>query len=82
MKPHRVRMTHNLIVNYGLYRQLTVFRPTLVSQGALTRFHSDDYVNFLKTITPDNAQDYSRQLQVSLGERGGESERAVGAWRA
>jgi hypothetical protein len=25
MKPHRVRMTHNLVVNYGLYRQMEVF---------------------------------------------------------
>ena len=52
MKPHRVRMTHNLIVNYGLYRQMEVFRPRLVSSAQLTRFHSDDYVNFLKMITP------------------------------
>ena len=27
MKPHRVRMTHNLVVNYGLYREMEVFRP-------------------------------------------------------
>ena len=27
-QPHRVRMAHNLIVNYGLYRELEVFvRP-------------------------------------------------------
>ena len=24
-QPHRVRMAHNLIVNYGLYRDLEVF---------------------------------------------------------
>lgn len=24
-KPHRVRMAHNLIVNYGMYRDLEVF---------------------------------------------------------
>ena len=27
MKPHRVRMTHNLVVNYGLYRKMDCFRP-------------------------------------------------------
>jgi histone deacetylase 1/2 len=69
MKPHRVRMTHNLVVNYGLYRTMEVFRPRLVSPAALTRFHSDDYVNFLKVITPDNMQDYVRQLQrFNVGE--------------
>ena len=62
MKPHRVRMTHNLVVNYGLYRNLEVYRPKLVSHTNLTRFHSDDYVNFLRTITPDNMTEFSRQL--------------------
>mmetsp|Transcript_20529 Transcript_20529/g.58898 ORF Transcript_20529/g.58898 Transcript_20529/m.58898 type:complete len:429 (+) Transcript_20529:374-1660(+) len=69
MKPHRVRMTHNLVVNYGLYRRMEVFRPRLVSPTAMTRFHSDDYVNFLRVITPDNMQDYVRQLQrFNVGE--------------
>lgn len=69
MKPHRVRMTHNLVVNYGLYRRMEVFRPRLVSPMAMTRFHSDDYINFLRVITPDNMQDYVRQLQrFNVGE--------------
>ncbi|GMI11154.1 hypothetical protein TrRE_jg8608 [Triparma retinervis] len=69
MKPHRVRMTHNLVVNYGLYRNLEVFRPRLVSHTNLTRFHSDDYVNFLRTITPDNMGDFARQLaRFNVGE--------------
>lgn len=25
MKPHRIRMTHNLLLNYGLYRKMEVF---------------------------------------------------------
>lgn len=25
MKPHRIRMTHNLLVNYGVYKELQVF---------------------------------------------------------
>ena len=69
MKPHRVRMTHNLVVNYGLYRMMEVFRPKPVNAALLTRFHSDDYVNFLKIITPDNMHEYLRQLQrFNVGE--------------
>ena len=69
MKPHRVRMTHNLVVNYGLYRKLEVFRPNLITSTAMTRFHSDDYISFLKVITPDNMQEYTRQLQrFNVGE--------------
>jgi histone deacetylase 1/2 len=69
MKPHRVRMTHNLVVNYGLYRSLEVFRPKLIDGSSMTRFHSDDYIHFLRVITPDNMQDYTRQLQrFNVGE--------------
>ena len=25
MKPHRVRMAHNLILNYGLYRKMEIY---------------------------------------------------------
>ena len=69
MKPHRVRMTHNLVVNYGLYKKMDVFRPRPIHHLAMTRFHSDDYINFLKVITPDNMSDYTRQLQrFNVGE--------------
>ncbi len=34
MKPHRIRMTHNLIVNYGLYKKLEVFVRTLAATDA------------------------------------------------
>mmetsp|Transcript_13112 Transcript_13112/g.28756 ORF Transcript_13112/g.28756 Transcript_13112/m.28756 type:complete len:451 (+) Transcript_13112:82-1434(+) len=69
MKPHRVRMTHNLVVNYGLYRKMDCFRPKLVPASQLTRFHSDDYINFLRLISPDNMGDYIRQLQrFNVGE--------------
>lgn len=28
MKPHRVRMTHNLLLHYGLYKEMEVRTPT------------------------------------------------------
>ncbi|CAM9990562.1 unnamed protein product [Scytosiphon promiscuus] len=69
MKPHRVRMTHNLVVNYGLYRQMEVFRPKPISSQHMTRFHSDDYINFLRVITQDNMQHNYTQLQrFNVGE--------------
>ena len=63
MKPHRVRMTHNLVVNYGLYRKMDVFRPKLVSAAQLTRFHSDDYINFLRLITPGNNMEHFQLIR-------------------
>ena len=41
-------MTHNLLLNYGLYKKMEIYRPHLATETELTRFHSDDYVNFLK----------------------------------
>lgn len=69
MKPHRVRMAHHLIVTYGLYQYMETFRPQLIKQADITKFHSDDYVNFLSTVTPDNMSLYVRQLQrFNVGE--------------
>lgn len=62
MKPHRVRMTHNLCLAYGLYKNMEIFRPQLVSEEEMTRFHADDYVHFLKHVTPDNSEMYSKEL--------------------
>ena len=54
MRPHRVRLTHHLIVNYGLYKHLNVFRPKPATFGDLTAFHTDEYIKFLADVTPEN----------------------------
>lgn len=47
MKPHRIRMTHNLILNYGLYRKMKIYvraLPNLVHRDLL--LHSLSSVTF------------------------------------
>lgn len=69
MKPHRVRMTHDLIVTYGLYRHCDVFRPELLDKDDLTKFHSRDYIDFLATVSPHNLRSYLPELkQYSVGQ--------------
>ncbi|PAV59569.1 hypothetical protein WR25_01834 [Diploscapter pachys] len=69
MKPHRIRMTHNLLLNYGLYRKLEVFRPIPATFEEMTSYHSDDYMMFLKNIRPDNITEYNKQMQrFNVGE--------------
>eukprot|EP00937_MAST-01D_sp_MAST-1D-sp2_P004631 g4631.t1 len=64
MKPHRVRMAHNLIVAYGLYRQMRVWRPlTNVMQRYITSFHDEEYYDFLRQVTPDNVEKFQKQLR-------------------
>ncbi|PRP77333.1 histone deacetylase family protein [Planoprotostelium fungivorum] len=62
MKPHRVRMAHNLMLNYGLFKKMQIYRPRLATESDVTKFHSDDYVDFLRLVTPDNMNEYASQL--------------------
>jgi len=69
MKPHRIRMTHNLLLNYGLYKKMQIFRPRHATEADATKFHSDDYIDFLRLVTPDNMHEYSKQLlRFNVGE--------------
>lgn len=55
MKPHRVRMTNNLVIAYDLYDKMTVMKPERATATDLTRFHTDEYIQFLQMATPENA---------------------------
>ncbi|XP_077294491.1 histone deacetylase 1 isoform X2 [Arctopsyche grandis] len=69
MKPHRIRMTHNLLLNYGLYRKMEIYRPHKATADEMTKFHSDDYIRFLRSIRPDNMTEYNKQMQrFNVGE--------------
>lgn len=63
MKPHRFRLIHGLLTSYGVFRKLDVFRPHRSDFGEMTQFHSSDYIEFLRRVTPDNAKDHLHQLQ-------------------
>uniref|UniRef100_A0A3Q2Q1Z1 Histone deacetylase 3 n=1 Tax=Fundulus heteroclitus TaxID=8078 RepID=A0A3Q2Q1Z1_FUNHE len=47
MKPHRLSLTHSLVLHYGLYKKMMVFKPYKASQHDMCRFHSEDYIDFL-----------------------------------
>ncbi|EOX98965.1 Histone deacetylase 1 isoform 5 [Theobroma cacao] len=69
MKPHRIRMTHALLAHYGLLQHMQVHKPFPARDRDLCRFHADDYVNFLRSITPETQQDQLRQLKrFNVGE--------------
>lgn len=69
MKPHRIRMTHNLLLNYGLYRKMEIYRPHKASFEEMTKYHSDDYIKFLRTIRPENTSEFNKQMQrFNVGE--------------
>lgn len=38
-------------------------RPRRLADIEMTKYHSDDYINFLCSVSPDNINDLSHQLQ-------------------
>lgn len=67
-------MAHDLIVNYGLYRQFDHYVPHLASKEEMNSFHSMPYIDFIEKynniidydidILPNNCQNYI----VNIGE--------------
>ncbi|WFD42060.1 histone deacetylase [Malassezia psittaci] len=67
MKPTRIRMCHSLVMNYGLYKKMEIFRAKPATKREMSQFHTDDYVEFLNRVTPDNVDAYVRE-QAKLWE--------------
>ncbi|GAV29100.1 histone deacetylase [Pichia membranifaciens] len=69
MKPHRIRMAHSLIMNYGLYKSMEIYRAKPATRQEMTQFHTDEYVDFLARVTPDNLELFNKeQLKFNVGD--------------
>ncbi len=73
MKPLRVTMTHELVKNYGLLPKMNLMQPELhsilIDTIDFTKFHSDEYVDFLKRVNIDNMKSLTEQLlYFNIGE--------------
>lgn len=64
MKPHRMRMVHNLILNYNLDSKMSLLKPPRASPEEMTRFHTDEYIDFLHHVTPETATDLTRNHEI------------------
>ncbi|KAJ0172954.1 hypothetical protein K1T71_011130 [Dendrolimus kikuchii] len=62
MKPHRLSVTHCLVLKYGLHKKMQIYKPYRASAHDMCRFHSEDYIEFLQNVTPQNIQSYSKDL--------------------
>lgn len=56
-------MTHNLVVNYGMYKKLEINRPSAATIKEMTKFHSDDYIDFLYRVSPENTEEIAKYQQ-------------------
>ncbi|KAH9949034.1 histone deacetylase RPD3 [Amylocystis lapponica] len=66
MKPQRMRITHELVSAYGMLDKMHVLRPKRSSAETMTRFHTDEYIHFLSTVTPETAQELTGHNQRFL----------------
>ncbi|KAJ7631505.1 histone deacetylase complex, catalytic component RPD3 [Mycena rosella] len=57
MKPHRVRVTHDLVSAYGMLNKMHVLRAKRATPESMTAFHTDEYINFLTRVTPETAEE-------------------------
>jgi len=64
MKPHRLAVTHSLVLNYGLYKKMQLYRPYRASAHDMCRFHSEEYIEFLQRVTPQNIQNFTKCLSL------------------
>ena len=72
MKPHRIRMAHSLLDSYKILDHLEVVDgkiPNLSIEDHFIKYHTEDYIDFLKTVTPDNLTEY---LDLFVGFNMGE----------
>ncbi|KAG0292391.1 histone deacetylase, partial [Dissophora globulifera] len=69
MKPHRIRMCHSLVMNYGLYNKMEIYRARPGSKKEMTAFHTDEYIDFLSRVSPDNMDAYAKeQMKFNVGD--------------
>ncbi|KAH6854016.1 hypothetical protein B0I37DRAFT_319860 [Chaetomium sp. MPI-CAGE-AT-0009] len=61
MKPHRIRLAHSLVMNYDVYKFLEIYRAKPAVTSEMTQFHTDEYIEFLQKVTPDNMDGFMRE---------------------
>ncbi|KAG8811518.1 histone deacetylase [Serendipita sp. 401] len=56
-------------MNYGLYKKMEIYRAKPATKREMTQFHSDDYIEFLSKVTPNNMNQYQKeQAKYTVGD--------------
>jgi histone deacetylase HOS2 len=63
MKPFRLLLTNHLLIGYKLYEKMDIYSPRAATKEELTEFHSEDYIDFLQRVSPDNISKFSAQVK-------------------
>ena len=66
MKPFRLKLTHDLVLQYGLHNSMDCYIPHAAAYGELTRFHSEDYIQFLQKIMATTKADGTSKVSSNI----------------
>eukprot|EP00917_Polyrhabdina_sp_WS-2016_P032126 GHVP01068537.1.p1 GENE.GHVP01068537.1~~GHVP01068537.1.p1 ORF type:complete len:416 (-),score=67.32 GHVP01068537.1:19-1266(-) len=78
MKPHRIRMTTELLMSFDLQEHIHIYQPKKATEKEMTMFHYDDYVRFLEKISAPNA--ICDQYEMECYGIGNDSPRFLGLY--
>jgi histone deacetylase HOS2 len=48
MRPHRLELTNQLVLGYGIHTRMSVHSPRKATEEELAAYHAPDYLDFLK----------------------------------
>jgi len=73
MKPLRVKITNELLKAYNVHEKMNLMNPALhkeiVNSIDFTKFHTDEYIDFLNRISPEDMKNMTEQmLYFNIGE--------------
>ncbi|KAG0639902.1 hypothetical protein HOY80DRAFT_885587 [Tuber brumale] len=69
MKPWRLTLTNQLVLGYGLHKHMDTYATRPANEDELKDFHGDDYLEFLKRVTPHNTQEFANDLsKFNIGD--------------
>ena len=73
MKPLRMKITHEMLKAYEVLPKLKRIIPEdheeFVKKKDFTKFHTDEYIDFLMNVTPENmSQKPEKIIYYSIGE--------------
>ncbi|CAI7304331.1 BEM_collapsed_G0045440.mRNA.1.CDS.1 [Saccharomyces cerevisiae] len=62
-------MAHSPTMNYGLYKKMEIYRAKPATKQEMCQFHTDEYLDFLSRVTPDNLEMFKRKsVKFNVGD--------------
>ena len=57
-------MAHSLIMNYELDKKMEIYRAQPATNLEMTQFHTDEYIDFIDRVSPDNLHLFQREQVI------------------